>query len=415
MLRSFLLGWLDFFTALRYRDFRLFWIGLMGQVTGQQMTIVTLGWLAFHLTESPLALGVINLLSAAPRIVIGLVGGVFADRFNPRNLIVAAQAVSVLVLATIGTLAVTEQALIWHLASAAFLLGMVQSFDEPSRASLFPRLLPDRSLIPVAVPLISVAWSSTRIVAPSIAGFVIAAFGAGISFYIAATGAAIMVMMMRIVQTRIVPGRPTGSMFGDLKEGGHYVWRHTTFRPLVILAFATSAFGQGYILTLPVFQNVLGIDARGLGLMYSVLGIGSMVGLVLYSRVFRRMPAGKLALLSVGAFAAGLVAFAVSPWFMFSLVLLFIVGIVGVLQITTGQVIVQTLVADQLRGRVMALHGLHWGLLPVGGFLMNSAAEFVGAPAAVAGSAATLLMVAVWIALASKDLRHLEIETPQPS
>ena len=409
MLRRFLLGWLEFFTALRYSDFRLFWIGLMGQVTGQQMTIVTLGWLAFHLTGSPLALGIINLLSAAPRIVTGLVGGVFADRFNPRNLIVVAQTTSVAILATLATLTVMDQAAIWHLATAAFLLGLVQSFDEPSRASLFPRLLPNRSLIPLAVPLISVAWSSTRIIAPSIAGFVIAGFGAGISFFIAATGAALMVAMMRLLHVAELPARRSGTMFSNLKEAATYVWGHAEFRPLVVLAFANSTFGLGYMLTLPVFQDVLGVEARGLGLMYSILGIGSMVGLFLYSRTYRRMPAGRMLLVSMVAFAAGLIAFGVSQWFFTSLALLLFIGIVSVIQITTSQVILQTLVADELRGRVMALQGLHWGLLPVGGFIMNGAAEFVGAPSAVAGAGVMLLLVTIWVGLTSTALRRLNI------
>ena len=163
VLRGQFAVWLDSFAALRHRDFRLFWSGLVAQVTGQQITFVTLGWLAFHLTGSPLALGVINLLTAAPRIVIGLVGGVLADRIDARNLIAAAQASSATVLLALGALTVTDRIELWHLAVGALLLGFVQSFDEPSRASLFPRLLPDRSLLQSAVPLISVAWSSTRI------------------------------------------------------------------------------------------------------------------------------------------------------------------------------------------------------------------------------------------------------------
>ncbi len=409
MLGRIFLGWRDTFAALRYRDFRLFWAGLMAQITGQQITIVTLGWLAFDLTGSPLTLGVINLLSAAPRLAIGLLGGVLADRFYPRNLIIGAQAVSASVLVSVATLTVTGNVEVRHLAAASFLLGIVQSFDEPSRASLFPRLLPNRSLIPVAVPLISVAWSSTRIVAPSIAGFIIAAFGAGVSFYLAATGAAVMVVMMRLIRAQGEAARRRGTMFGDLKAGAAYVWRHPVFQPLVVLAFVSSVFGQGYMLTLPVFQDVLGVDSRGLGLMYSVLGVGAMTGILLYSRVFRHMAAGKVELAFTAAFAASLIAFAVSPWFGLSLALLFLVGIVGVIQITAAQVILQTLVADELRGRVMALHGMHWGLLPVGGAMMNSAAELVGAPRSLAGAAAVLFLVTIVVWLRSGALRRLSL------
>ena len=399
MLRRFLAGWLDTFAALRYRDFRLFWTGLVAQVTGQQITIVTLGWLAYDLTRSPLQLGLINLLSAAPRIVVGLLGGVLADRFNPRYLIIIAQTMSALVLVTLATLTVTGHVAVWHLATGAFVLGLVQSFDEPSRASLFPRLLPERSLIPAAVPLISVAWS--------IAGFIIAAFGAGMSFYLAASGAAVMAAMMRLVRVSGPPPRSRATVFADLKRGAGYVWGHPIFRPLVVLAFVSSAFAQGYVLTLPVFQDILGVDSRGLGLMYSVLGVGSIIGLALYSRAVRHMPAGKVALASTATFAAGLMAFAASPWFAASLGILLGVGVVGVVQITSAQVILQTMVADELRGRVMALHGMHWGLLPVGGAIMNGAAEAIGGSWAVAGAASVVMLATAAIALRSEALRRL--------
>ena len=407
-------GIAEFFTALRYRKFRLFWSGLVAQVTGQQMTIVTLGWLSYDLTESPLALGFINLVSAAPRIVVNLAGGVFADRFDPRTLITAAQTTSVAVLVTLAVLTVTDRAEVWNLALAALVIGLVQSFDEPARASLFPRLLPDRSLIPAAVPLTSVAWSSTRIVAPSIAGFVIAAAGAGASFLFAAAGAGAMAAVMRLVHPHQATGGRHGTMLSDLKAGAAYVWGHPVFRPLLLLALAASAFGQGYMLTFPVFQGeVYQVGPRELGLMYSATGVGAMVGLYAYSRYFKQRGAGRVLLGSVGAFGASLAAFALTPWFGAALALLFVTGAAGVMQITTGQVILQTLVDDDLRGRVMALYGIHWGLLPVGGALMNGAAQAAGAPAAVAGSGALLVAVATVIAVRGVALRRVSL--PQAS
>ena len=399
-------GLVEFFAALRYRDFRLFWMGLVAQVTGQQMTIVTLGWLAFDLTESPLALGFINLVAAAPRIAVTLAGGVLADRFDPRTLVTAAQVTSVAMLVTLAVLALTDRATVWNLAAAAFVIGLVQSFDEPARASLFPRLLPDRSLIPIAVPLTSVAWSSTRIVAPSVAGFVIAAAGAGPSFFVAAGGAAAMATAMRLVHPRPGAGGRHGTMLEDLKAGAAYVWGHRVFRPLLLLALAASTFGHGFMLTFPVFQaQVYDVGPRELGLMYSSAGVGAMAGLYAYSRYFRKRSAGHVLLGGAGSFGVMLAVFALTPWFEAALVLLFIAGGVGVLQITTGQVILQTLVDDSLRGRVLALYGIHWGLLPVGGALMNAVAQGTGAPVAIAGAGALLFSVVVTIAVRGTALR----------
>ena len=409
-------GLVEFFAALRYRDFRFFWIGLVAQVTGQQMTIVTLGWLSYDLTQSPLALGFINLVSAAPRIVVNLAGGVLADRFDPRTLVVAAQTTAVAVLVALAVLTLTDRAAIWNLALAALVIGLVQSFDEPARASLFPRLLPDRSLIPVAVPLTSVAWSATRIVAPSIAGFVIAAAGAGPSFLVAAAGAAAMVGVMRLVHPNpTVTGRH-GTMLGDLKAGAAYVWAHPVFRPLLLLGLAVSAFGQGYMLTFPVFQaEVYEVGPRELGLMYSSAGVGALVGLYAYSRYFKQRGAGRVLLGAAGSFGAMLVAFALTPWFEVALILLFLSGTVGVMQITTGQVILQTLVEDSLRGRVMALYGVHWALLPIGGAMMNGIAQGTGAPIAVAGAGAVLLAIVVTIALRGAVLRGVTLPQAEPT
>ncbi|MDE2836596.1 MAG: MFS transporter [Chloroflexota bacterium] len=409
-------GLVEFFAALRYRDFRLFWMGLVAQITGQQMTIVTLGWLAFDLTESPLALGFINLVAAAPRILVGLAGGVFADRFDPRTLVTAAQATSVIMLVTLAALTLTDRAAVWNLAAAAFVIGLVQSFDEPARMSLFPRLLPDRSLIPIAVPLTSVAWSSTRIIAPSIAGFVIAAAGAGPSFLVAAAGAAAMAAVMRMVHAHQATSGRHGTMLGDLKAGAAYVWGHPVFRPLLLLAFAASAFGQGYMLTLPVFQaQVHEVGPRELGYMYSSAGAGALAGLYAYSRYFRKRSPGHVVLGGAGAFGTMLVVFAITPWFEAALVLLFIAASVGVLQITTGQVILQTLVDDSLRGRVMALYGIQWGVLPVGGALMNGVAQGTGAPIAVAGAGALLLAIAAVIAARGPALRAVTLPQAGPS
>ena len=409
-------GLIEFFAALRYRDFRLFWLGLMAQVTGQQMTIVTLGWLAYDLTQSPLALGFINLVSAAPRIVVNLAGGVLADRFDPRTLVVAAQTTAVAVLVTLAVLTLTDQAAVWNLAVAALVIGLVQSFDEPARASLFPRLLPDRSLIPIAVPLTSVAWSSTRIVAPSIAGFVIAAAGAGPGFLFAAAGAAAMATVMRLVHPQQTAAGRHGTMLGDLKAGAAYVWAHPVFRPLLLLALACSAFGQGYMLTFPVFQvEVYGVGPRELGFMYSSAGVGAMAGLFVYSRYFKQRGAGRVLLGSAGSFGAILVVFGLTPWFEIALVLLFLAGAVGVIQITTGQVILQTLVEDSLRGRVMALYGVHWALLPVGGAMMNSVAERTGASVAVAAAGAVLLAAIVAVAARGAALRGVALPQASPT
>ena len=194
--------------ALRFREFRLFWFGQIAQACGMMMFQFTLGWLAFELTGSSAKLALIHLCGFAPQILLTLVGGVLADRWDPRKLIGVAEAVSALVMFTLGMLALFGMAAFWHLALAAFLVGASTSIDEPSRATFFPRLLPDRSHLRAAVPLVSMAWGGTRIVAPSIAGFVIAAAGADVSFLASACGASLLVAIMCLLKP-VAAGSPS--------------------------------------------------------------------------------------------------------------------------------------------------------------------------------------------------------------
>ena len=164
------------------------------------------------------------------------------------------------------------------------------------------------------------------------------------------------------------------------------------------------------MLTFPVFQaQVYDVGPRELGLMYSSAGAGALAGLYAYSRYFRKRRPGRVVLGGAGAFGTMLIVFAMTPWFEAALVLLFIAASVGVLQITTGQVILQTLVDDSLRGRVMALYGIQWGVLPVGGALMNGVAQATGAPIAVAGAGVLLVAVAVAVAVRGAALRRVAL------
>ena len=408
---------LRIFSALRYRDFRLFWTGLVGQITGMQMTIVTMGWLTFDITGSPFALGMINLATALPRLAITLIGGALADRWQPRGLIIGAQSFSAATVAALAALTLTDQITVWHLAIGAVLLGLVQAFDEPSRASIFPRLLPDRSLIPQAVPLISMAWSSTRIVAPSIAGFVIAAAGAGPSFLVGAAGSVIMVAMVSMVRSdtraAIHPGGPRTSVLHVLMEGVVYVWGNAAFRVVVVLAYVNSFLAMGSIMMLPVFAvDVFGVDSRGLGFMYSTQGVGAILGLVAYAKLARVRPPGQIFVGALLAFSGSLLAFALTPWFFPAVGLLFLSAFFNTVQQTTGQVVLQTLVPDGLRGRVMGVHGTHWSFLPLGGAALNVAAHFVGAPTALAGSVTIAILIVAALGLRNVALHAVRL--PQP-
>ena len=223
--------------VLRVRDFRRFWLALLVQVCGLMMFQFTLGWLAFEITGSPAQLGLIHLCGFAPQIVLTLLGGVLADRWDPRHLIGVAQLVGAVGMFALGALTLLGFTELWHLALASFLIGVSTSIDEPSRSVFFPRLLADRAQLRAAVPLISMAWGGTRIIAPSIAGFVIAAGGAHASFLVAACGLSTMVAVIWMVKPVSAPtAAKHGSVLGNFTASLAYVRGNDVFLKVILAA-----------------------------------------------------------------------------------------------------------------------------------------------------------------------------------
>lgn len=404
---------LEVFSTLRYRNMRLFWSGLLAQVAGQQMMMVTIGWLTFELTGSPLALGIINLLQAAPRIILNLVGGALADRWDQRTLIIVSQFAGMLVLFFLATLTLTGRIEVWHLGVGALLISFFQALDEPSRASLFPHLLPRRDLLPTAVPLVSMAWQVGRLTAPAIAGFVIHAAGAGPSFFISTAGAALMITMIRLLRVDRIPRAKQGSILQSITEGMRYVWGYDIFRIVIGMAFFNSVLAMGYILMLPVFAaDVFKVDARGLGLLYSSGAVGGIIALLTVSKMVGRFGAGRVILGGILLLNSTLLAFALSPSFALAVAFMTLAGFAAHIYVTSGEVLLQMLVPDELRGRVMGLYYSLWSIMPLGAALLNSIAEYAGASLALAGGCTVVLLFALVVGLPNKALRSSRLEIP---
>lgn len=393
--------------ALRVRDFRLYWLGLVAQVGGHQMFQFSLGWLAFEITGSQAQLALIHLCGFVPQVTLTLLGGVLADRWDPRKLIGFAQTLAGAAFLTLGMLALSGRAELWHLAVASFLLGLSNSIDEPSRSAFFPRLLP-RSHLGSAIPLISMAYSGSRIVAPSIAGFLIATWGAHTSFLVSALGASMMVAVVYLVRPAAETLRLHGSLLHEFTESVRYVRANEVFSKVIGAALINAAFAMGYYHMLPVFaKDVLGVDARGLGLLASAAGVGALCGLLSYSWLHARFTPRNVMVGALTGYSTALIGVALSEVFWASLALLALVGVSQAYFITSSQIVLQTLVEDRYRGRVMALFGQVWSLVVLSGFLLNFAGSLVGPRLALAGGGIIVLSY-VWLSLArSLELRRL--------
>jgi MFS family permease len=385
--------------ALKVRDFRLYWLALVTQVVGQHMFAFTLGWLAFEITGSQAQLGLIHLCGFVPQFALTLLGGVLADRIDARRLIGAAQVGAATAMIMVGVTALAGVAQLWHLALGAFLWGSSAAIDEPARASFFPRLLP-RPLLRSAVPLISMAFGSSRVIAPSIAGFLIAAAGAPATFLACAAAVSTMLAVLFLVRPAHGAARPHGSLLESFTESLRYLRAHEAFARVIGVALLNATLAMGFIHVLPVFaKDLLQVDSRGLGVLASAAGIGSLAGFLTYGWLQSRVSWRGLMVGALTGYNAALIGLAFSDWYWASFCAILAAGLCHGYFVTCVQVMLQTLVDDHYRGRVMSVFALVWSLMFFSGFLLNTAGEWVGPRLALAGGAAIVLAY-VWLSLA---------------
>ncbi len=383
--------------ALRVRDFRLYWLALITQVIGQQMFAFTLGWLAFEITGSQAQLGFIHLCGFIPQFALTLLGGVLADRIDARKLIGFAQINAALAMILVGVTALLGLAQLWHLALGAFLWGLSAAIDEPARASFFPRLLP-KPMLRSAVPLISMAFGGSRVIAPSFAGFLIAAAGAPVTFLISAAAVSTMIAVLMMLRPARGEARTHGSLLSSFTDNLRYIRANEVFYRVITVALLHATLAMGFIHVLPVFAKLLQVDSRGLGILASAAGIGALVGFTSYSWVQARISWRNLIVSALTLYNVVLIGLAFSEWYWFSFAMILISGLCHAYFLTCAQVMLQTLVEDHYRSRVMSVFALVWSLMFLSGFLLNAAGEWVGPRVALAGGA-TIMLGYVWLSL----------------
>ncbi len=384
--------------ALGVRDFRLYWLALVTQVIGQHMFAFTLGWLAFEITGSQAQLGFIHLCGFVPQFVLTLLGGVLADRIDARKLIGVAQVNAAVAMIVVGVTAMFGVAQLWHLALGAFLWGLSAAIDEPARASFFPRLLP-RPLLRSAVPLISMAFGTSRVIAPSIAGFLVAAAGAPTTFLLCAAAVSTMIAVLFLVRPAPSAARSHGSLLNNFTESLRYIRANEAFAGTIGVALLHATLAMGFIHMLPVFaKDVLQVDSRGLGILASAAGLGALAGFFSYAWLQPRISWRNLLVGALTVYNLALLGLAFSQWFWVSFFAILVTGLCHAYFLTCAQVMLQTLVEDHYRGRVMSVFALVWSLMFLSGFLLNTAGEWVGPRMALAGGAVTMLLY-VWLSL----------------
>ena len=399
--------------ALGVRDFRLYWLALVTQVIGQHMFAFTLGWLAFEITGSQAQLGFIHLCGFVPQFALTLLGGVLADRIDARKLIGVAQINAAIAMILVGVTTLLGVAQLWHLALGAFLWGLSAAIDEPARASFFPRLLP-RSLLRSAVPLISTAFGSSRVIAPSIAGFLIAAAGAPATFLLCAATVSTMIAVLFLVRPAQGVARSHGSLLNNFTESLRYIRANEVFARIIGAGLLNAILAMGFIHMLPVFaKDVLQVDSRGLGILASAVGVGALAGFLSYAWLQSRLSPRNLIVVALTVYNAALIGLAFSDWYWLSFCALLVAGLCHAYFLTCAQVMLQTLVEDHYRGRVMSVFALVWSLMFLSGFLLNVTGELVGPRLALAGGA-VIMLAYVWLSLVRAAALKNVVLAPKP-
>lgn len=373
--------------AFRHRNYRLFFTGQVISMSGTWMQSVAQSWLVYRLTGgSALMLGVVAFATHLPVLLLGPLGGVAADRFDLRRIIMAAQTAAMLLAFVLAALTLTGHIRVWHLPILAVLLGVVNAFDVPARQSFMVELVGKEDLIN-AIALNSSLFNAARVVGPALAGVVVAAVGEGWCFFI--NGLSFVAVLTGLLLMR-VEARPRDAELESTRqriaEGFRYVWQTRSIRTLLALLAMVSLLGMPYAVLMPIMAGeVLHGGPRAFGILMGAAGIGALLGALTLAA--RRGVRGleRWISISITGFSICLMLFAASRLFWLSAALLVPAGFFLIGQMASSNTLVQTIVPDHLRGRVMSVYSMMFiGMAPFGALLAGTIAHALGAPWTIA-------------------------------
>jgi MFS family permease len=385
--------------ALRYRNYRIYFFGMLVSFSGTWMQAVAQSWLVYRLTESAWLLGLVGFVSQVPVFLLAPLGGVMADRHRRYNIVVGAQAVLMIQAFALAWLTLSGQITVALIVGLALAAGIANAFDLPARQSLLVELVGKQDLMN-AISLNSTMVNGARVVGPAMAGLIVAWKGEGLCFLINAFSYALVIVGLLFMQLANGPAdRPSGSALSHLREGFDYVWHTGEVRALLLLVALVSLAGLPYLVLMPIFADqVLGGGPRVLGLLLGAAGVGALAGALSLAARTRVEGLGRVVAACVAAFGALLIAFSFSSNVVVSTLLLAPAGFTVMVQMSGSNTLLQTVVPDQLRGRAMSFYSMSlMGMTPFGNLLAGAIADRVGAAATVAAGGA--LCVAAALAL----------------
>jgi MFS family permease len=417
--------------ALRHRNYQLLVSGQIFSLTGSWIQSTAQGWLVYRLTSDAFLLGLVGFAAQVPVLALGLFTGVIADSVNRHRLIMITQVLLMVQAFTIAALTLIHGAdgmpviEIWHIILLATFAGVVQAFDLPARQAFMVQIVP-REDLGNAIALNSLTFNAARVIGPSLAGILIAllqqlhrgrtGFGEGMCFLI--NGFSFVAVLIQVGRMKLPPGtiQPfSGSTEGNLAAGLRYLKGRPHLRALMYHAAAVALFGLPYLVLLPVYaKDILHGDSRTLGWLTASVGIGAMTGGVMLARRRHAKGMGKIIAVATGAFAVVIVVFSWLTSLVPACLALMVTGFCMVSAMISSQTLVQTLVSEQYRGRVMSFYSMMTvGMMPFGSLISGAVAKHFGAQWAFTICGIACAILAVVFAMRIPAIRRAAQATPE--
>jgi MFS family permease len=398
--------WATTLRALRHRNFQLFFGGQLISLIGTWMQSVAQSWLVYRMTGSALLLGSVGFASQIPVFLIAPLGGITADRVNRQRLVIATQTAAMILAGILAWLTLSRQVQVWHIFVLASLLGVVNAFDIPGRQAFLVDMVGKEDLMN-AIALNSSMFNGARVIGPAIAGILVARIGEGWCFAANAISYIAVIVGLLLMHVVSVPRISKHSPIEDIIEGFRWVNQTRIIRALLLLVGLVSLVAMPYTVLMPVFADkILHGGARVLGILMGATGVGALFGALTLAAKTGIKGLGRWVAISCASLGISLFLFSFSHSFWLSFALLLPAGYSMMLQMACSNTLIQTMVPDQLRGRVMSVYSMMFmGMAPFGAFFGGALAHHIGAPATVAVGGVGCVLGAIWFGRALPDLR----------
>ena len=398
------------FAAFHNPTFLRFWMAITLALAGLWVRITVQGYLIYDLSHDKFLLGLAGFLSALPVLLLSPVVGVVVDRFERKRILLATQSFMALCLFTLATLDAVGVLTVTHILIIASLAGGASAFDWPARLSLVPNLVTQDEL-PSAVALNSAAFNGARIIGPVIGGVLIGVIGTALCFYVSAIAflPSIVFLLTLTLDRRLPDQRPAESALQNLLGGYRYIWSSSTLRSLLSVDLFPVMFGMSFVALLPaVTRDTYQVGSGGLGLLFAADGAGALLGVMVIAILTGLRNRGRLVIIGVFLFAVMQIGFAAAPTLALGMALIFLMGCVGSIYATLNDTLVQTVVDDEYRGRVMAVYSTFWGLTPIGYLEAGFVASHWGTQVAIGINGGIVLLYVLALIRWNPEIRTLQ-------